>query len=353
MNMQHITEIFNASRFCAAGLHLVIIPAYNGKPTKAPSTKGWNQPKGLNNLSGYSANADDFKNCNGSNIGLYHGASQTLALDLDDVELACKVFDELIGNQIIDWLNDPLRVEIRSPKANRGKLLFKLPTLTQPVGLRQFKHSGKVIFELRCGNCQDVIYGQHPEGGAYQFIGNPAAIPTIPAVLLDMLQHWEDWKPCFDSVLGMTTQPPKIKPHKPQQGENLFGRRNPIKEFNQAWGVTSILLANNYKQQGSDRFIRPGSESKAPGIFILRDCADGIERAFSHGGDALNDGFAHDAFDCFRLLECGGDFVQALKWSPEITKHNQRLFMKEKAKSGQKIIKVITASQPFTVGDVQ
>ncbi|MFU8790128.1 MAG: bifunctional DNA primase/polymerase [Methylobacter sp.] len=333
--MQHANESFGAiKRYCAANLYLVAIAPVNGKPTKAPRAKGWNQPKDLSNPGGYSANADDFKGCNGSNIGLYHGASQTLALDLDDVELACKIFDELTGNQLIDWLKDPLRVEIKSPKANRGKLLFKFPTLTQSVGLRQFKHDGKVIFELRCGNCQDVIYGQHPEGGAYQFIGNPAEIPLIPDVLLNMLQHWEDWKLCFDSVLGMTTQPPEIQPRKPQQGENLPGRRNPIELFNQAkGGVVPVLLDNGYKQLGSDRLVRPGSESKAPGIIILRECTDGIERVFSHGGDVLNDGFAHDAWDCYRLLQCAGDSTQALNWDPAITKHNQRLFMQEKAKT--------------------
>ena len=68
---------------------------------------------------------------------------------------------------------------------------------------------------------------------------------------------------------------------------------------------------------------------------ILRNCADGIERAFSHGGDVLNDGFPHDAFDCYRLLACGGDYAKDLNWNPEITKHNRRLFMQEKARAEQ------------------
>lgn len=320
-------------KFCAAGLHLVPIPPHNGKPTKAPIAKGWNKSGSLNNQSGYSSDIEHFKDCLGFNFGLYHGASSTLALDLDDVELAGKIFEDTANIQLSDWLKDEARAEIKSPKANRGKLLFKLPTLTKLVGLRQFKQAGKVVFELRSGNCQDVIVGQHPEGGEYQFIGNPAAIPLIPDVLLDMLQHWEAWKPCFDSALGIQAKPPKIRPHKPQQGENLPGRRNPIEEFNQAKGVSSVLLDNGYTQLGSDRFIRPGSESKAPGVVILRNCADGVERVFSHGGDVLNDGYAHDAWDCYRLLECGGDFTQALNWNPTITKHNQRLHMK--ASTGQ------------------
>jgi len=290
---------------CAAGFSLVAIPPVNGKPTKAPINKGWNQARSASNPSGYSNNAADFINCEGFNFGIYHGASNTLALDLDDVELARKVFDDITDLQLTDWLENDLRVEIKSPKANRGKLLFKLPQGID-AGLRQLKHEGKVIFELRCGNCQDVIYGKHPEGGEYQLIGNPATIPDAPPVLLDMVQHWVDWKPCFDSALGIEQEPPKIAPRKPQQGVNLKGYRCPIQEFNQSCSVADVLVRNDYKQAGKDRFIRPGSESKAPGAVIMRNCTDGIERVYSHGGDVLNNGFAHDAFDCMRLLEYDG-----------------------------------------------
>ena len=320
------------NKFCAAKLHLIPIPTIDGKPTKAPRSIGWNRIRGANNPGGYSAIAGDFADCEGFNIGLYHGASNTLALDLDDVELARKVFDDTTDFQLLAWLENDARVEIKSPKANRGKLLFKLP-VGFDGGLKQFKFDGKVIFELRSGNCQDVIYGQHPEGGDYQFIGNPAAIPEAPAVLLNMLQHWDDWKPCLDSALGVEQEPPKVAAHKPQQGSNLKGYRDPIQEFNQACSVLDVLIRNGYKQVGKDRFIRPGSSSQAPGVTIMRNCAAGIERVFSHGGDALNDGFAHDAFDCYRLLERGGEWNSALNWSPEITNNNQRVHMAEQAKN--------------------
>lgn len=46
--MQNKNNGFSAIEpFCAAGLYLVPIPPVGGKPTKAPRTKGWNQPKGL------------------------------------------------------------------------------------------------------------------------------------------------------------------------------------------------------------------------------------------------------------------------------------------------------------------
>ncbi|WP_131655464.1 hypothetical protein [Methylocucumis oryzae] len=105
--------------------------------------------------------------------------------------------------------------------------------------------------------------GKHPDGGAYQLIGNPAAIPEAPAVLLDMLQHWDDWKPCLDSALGIP-EPHKIAPHTPQQGEQLPNWRNPIQEFNQSCCVSDVLMRNGYKPTGKDRFIRPAVHLKHP-----------------------------------------------------------------------------------------
>lgn len=300
-------------QICNAGLYLVPIPPdKNGNLTKAPCIKGWNQPRSQSNPNGYSNNAADFVSCQGFNFGLYHGASNTLALDLDDMELARQVFEDTTDFDLIAWLENEVRVEIKSPKANRGKLLFKVPAGFSG-SLKQLKKPNKdnpkifdVVFELRCGNCQDVIYGQHPEGGNYQLIGDPAAIPEAPPVLLDMLQNWDEWKPCFNSALGIETEPPKYKEHKSQLGEDLPGLRNPITEFNQAFSVHCVLYWLGYKAVGRDRFIRPGSTSKAPGVVIMRNCADGVERVFSHGGDVLNDGYAHDAFDCYRLLYCDG-----------------------------------------------
>ena len=315
------TEI---NTFCKAGLHLVPIEPIDGKPTKAPHGLGWNKPRSGDNPKGYSDNAADFLNCTGFNFGLYHSASNTLALDLDDLALAHKVFEDTTDFQLQAWLENESRIEIKSPKANRGKLLFKVPQGFD-AKLRQFKYNGAVVFELRAGNCQDVIYGQHPEGGNYQFIGNPAKIPDAPAVLMDMLHHWDDWKPCLESALS--SEPP-VKMTEPylQKVETLSGRRDPIHEFNQSRCVSAVLVQAGYRQVGKDRFIRPGSASKAPGVMLMNNCADGMERIYSHGGDALNDGYAHDAFDCYKILECSGDSKTALNWNPEITNHNQRLY---------------------------
>lgn len=95
---------------------------------------------------------------------------------------------------------------------------------------------------------------------------------------------------------------------------------NPIEAFNASFSVHDVLIRNGYKQQGK-RYLHPNSASKIAGVRILD-----TGRAYSDSSDSLNDGKSHDAFDCFRLLECGGDMKAALNWNRELTKQNQRAF---------------------------
>jgi hypothetical protein len=95
---------------------------------------------------------------------------------------------------------------------------------------------------------------------------------------------------------------------------------DPIAAFNASFSVHDVLIRNGYKQQGK-RYLHPNSTSKIAGVRIL----DG-GKVYSDSNDILNDGKAHDAFDVFRLLECGADFKLALQWNPEITQDNRRAF---------------------------
>ncbi len=126
------------------------------------------------------------------------------------------------------------------------------------------------------------------------------------------------------------TEPPPLKPKQPINETN--GRRNPIKEFNQSFRVHDVLIRNGYTLK-KGAYLRPNSDSGIPATKLCINCKDGIERVYSHGGDKLNDGFAHDAFDCYKLLECGGDLKTALYFDAELTKHNQRIHAKEKAQN--------------------
>ena len=95
---------------------------------------------------------------------------------------------------------------------------------------------------------------------------------------------------------------------------------DPIASFNASFTAHDVLIRNGYKQQGK-RYLHPNSASKIAGVRILD-----TGRAYSDSNDQLNDGKSHDAFDCYRLLECGADMKTALNWNNEITKANQRAF---------------------------
>lgn len=298
-------------QLCNAGLYLVPIPPIDGVPSKGPVAVGWNNPRSVTNPHGYSNNPDDFINCKESyNIGLCHKSSGTAAFDIDDLKSCLTLFDD-VGLPLYDWLDDTQRVEIRSGKANRGKLLFRLPEGVDSFITRQFSHKKVMLFELRNSSktgttVQDVVAGTHPETGTnYQIIGDISNIPIIPDGLLDVALFWDDWKPCFDSALGIV-EPPKFAAPMKLKGEYLPGFINPITKFNETYSPEDILIRNGYRAVGKDRFIRPGSSSNAPGVVILRNCKDNKPRAYSFGGDVLNDGYGHDAMDVYRLLECGG-----------------------------------------------
>ncbi len=68
-------------------------------------------------------------------------------------------------------------------------------------------------------------------------------------------------------------------------------------------------------------------------------------RAYSDSSDSLNDGKSHDAFDCYRLLECGGDMKTALNWNRELTKQNQRAFYDVPETAKPRDIAINTASK--------
>ena len=99
---------------------------------------------------------------------------------------------------------------------------------------------------------------------------------------------------------------------------------NPIEAFNQNYIVTDILERNGYRKSGK-RYLHPNSASKIASVTISTN-QRGLLVAYSHGNDLLNDGRYHDAFDTFKILECGNDNRTALNWNADLTKANQRAF---------------------------
>ena len=98
----------------------------------------------------------------------------------------------------------------------------------------------------------------------------------------------------------------------PERLKSAQNRLDPVRLFNDYWkSPVNYLLTQGYKPKGN-RLLHPFSQSGVAGVQICKNCTDGVERIFSHGSDALNDGYAHDAFDCFVILEHSGAFTAAL-----------------------------------------
>lgn len=165
-------------------------------------------------------------------------------------------------------------------------------------------------------------------------------------VIFDANATHQDW--LKNNPQPERAEPSPLGPKKPIDESN--GRRNSLKEFNQSFSCEDILLRNGYIKKGI-KFLRPDSESKIPAVQLCNSCKDGVERVYSHGNDILNDTHSHDAFDCYRLLECKGDWKTALRWSEEINNHNTAIYRKEQeqAKKEQEQPQENTGAQPFSL----
>lgn len=127
-------------------------------------------------------------------IGLAHAFSNTVAIDVDDVEAAASWCERTgLGRDYLGALcNRPDAVVIRSPKPGRFKLLFQHPegprlTTCIPVKGLELRHaaaSGKTV--------QDVLPpSPHPAGGEYTWAGagDWRAPPALPEPLLAAWLH--------------------------------------------------------------------------------------------------------------------------------------------------------------------
>lgn len=80
--------------------------------------------------------------------------------------------------------------------------------------------------------------------------------------------------------------------------------------FNEHYTPQEILERNRYRRV-RDKYLCPDSTSGNAGVYLFQD-SSGMWMCYSHHGDALGDGHAHDAFDAFKVLEWNGDFAPAL-----------------------------------------
>lgn len=163
----------------------------------------------------------------------------------------------------------------------------------------------------------------------------PWFLPTVETESKPFQRLWYttgktlDVEPIYQQALEKSPTLAKHEPRelpKPTLGDSI----NSITVFNQNYTVQDVLTRNRYQIVGT-RYLHPNSNSGIPSVQICSETTDGMERVYSHSGnDPLNDGFAHDAFDCFKILECGNNESQALNWNSGITKANQIEHMKNK-----------------------
>jgi uncharacterized membrane protein len=322
-----------AERYISMGLVLVQIP-YG---SKAPQTKDW-QNNGIDTLE---QARTIFKGSH--NIGLLHQHSETATLDIDDEPLAREAF-EAMGLNLDDYLS------VATPKI-RGAKGIK-PVFRMPEGLKletkklafSYKEDGKrkahTVFELRGAGGQDVLPPSlHPRGINYEWVdGYPESYSDfleLPSELLNLWQKWEHYTPIMQSAN------PYFKPIEQERKGTNTEMLEVIEKFNESIDIANLLESYGYQRKGK-KFVAPGSNTGLAGVAILD--SESKQVVYSHhGSDVLGDGKAHDAFDVVRLLECGGDFKQALDKArehlglPAFEATSQRVNSLNSSESGEEI----------------
>ncbi len=246
----------------------------------------------------------------GKGVGLHHKASGTVVLDVDCSELTKEALSS-IGLDLEVLLNAP-GPKIKTP--NSLKPLYRLSDGLEPH-IKQLKFVNPqdraesiTVFELRANGQDALPPSVHPSGVPYALLEPPdsyEAIPLLPEELRELYEHWRDLEPLMQAASPWYT-PPKVANRKANRKTE-----DVIEHFNEAVEVEAVLERNGYRRV-RDRYLSPSSKTGAPGVSLL----DG--RAYSHhAGDVLNDGYAHDAFDCLRLLEAGGEWRAALDMARE------------------------------------
>ena len=282
-----------ARAYASAGYVLVAWDAIYGKRPKSP---GWG-------LRAFPADqvADHHS------IGVNHGLSGTAAIDVDNLEKTKRIFEAIgldldaLAESTMTWCGRP----------DRLKLLYCAPN--PPLGVKAFSIDSEVIFELRGAlpgkQAQDLLPPSlHPDTKKRYELRTRLIprdeLPAMPEPLVEIWRNWEAWRPALLQLLGVD-ETPALASTKERIDR---GSASVIDAYNTRTSCSDVLERSGYKSVGG-RWLRPGSSTKEPGVVRLPNG----DRIYSHGGDALNDGHAHDAFDCFRILEHDGDFKRAVR----------------------------------------
>jgi Virulence-associated protein E/Bifunctional DNA primase/polymerase, N-terminal/Primase C terminal 2 (PriCT-2) len=174
----------NVPEMLQCGWALVPIP----KGQKGPISAGWNLKQNT------VMRLEDADRLTG-NIGLAHAycSHPTAVIDIDSLEHA-RLWLANHNIQLDELLDADDAVHIVSGRANRAKLLYRLPPNTEPIATKKITNpdDGSTILEFRCASrngltVQDILPpSTHPETGQpYQWggKGSPNLVPIIPLPL--------------------------------------------------------------------------------------------------------------------------------------------------------------------------
>ncbi len=301
-----------AADYLAKGYHLT---AWDKSSGKAPKGKGW-QNKSI-------TTARDQQN-----IGLIHGLSHTVCLDVDNLEDTRKAlaFCSIDLDQLI---REYPRYYGKSH--TRPKIIMKLP-VHAPDGLgvanlnypKHLRNDGEgEAFSIRGDTkgsaAMDVLPPSiHPATQQpYQWYPGEEGLPPwddlpeMPEDLLALWEHWDYYGKKLEVQMGFkppqetTAAAPRPKLHHayPNTGQS------PIEWFNATYTLREILHRHGYTDtRDPKRMQHPNSSTKTPGVKLTPDGKIG----YSHGSDPLADfDQGYDAYQAFLTLEHKGNTAAA------------------------------------------
>jgi hypothetical protein len=285
----------HAKAYAKLGWALVAIPA----GSKGPTTFGW-QSK--------ATPPEHWANNPTHNIGLLHGLSGTVALDIDHMahsRLICKA------------LNIDLDAILASApriigRADRGKVIFKAPKdqlTTRKIAwpVQGGPRKTEVIFELRAGSVQDVLPPSiHPDtGNPYRWEGDYTNLPELPEQLLTIWREWDRFRP---QIMSLCPWAPNQAEKQPTLRKRQSDQPSVIDAYNKAVSITDALSKAGYKKIGT-RWLSPNSGTGIPGVIVFDDGT-----AYSHhASDPFDPAHSFDAFEVYCQFEHMGSVNNAVK----------------------------------------
>lgn len=181
----------------------------------------------------------------------------------------------------------------------RYRLTFPL---SKPMGKDEIKPMGLHVAHLL--GIDDSIDTKCLEASRFYYL------PRCPADRIELFRHADIPGEALDVDLMLAQLTSEAEALKAASKARAGNSGSVIKAFNEAHSSGAILEKHGYVQHRK-RWAHPASTTGMAGVRFLPNS----ERVYSsHGcGDPLADGKAHDAFDCFRILDCNGDTTVAVR----------------------------------------